>query len=331
MAFRFHVPCLPHTLPTTDYAACAYSQKLRNFARMMRARGHEVFLYESNEPLRPDQYLELPFNRDHPVWRRQNARAIVAMRENLQPHDILCLIGGLCQQPIAEAFPQHQVVEFGIGYYGVFAPFQVFESYAHRATVYGRLGVTNGRFFDAVIPNYFDPAEFPTSDVQDDYVLFVGRLNHDKGLGVAIDAAQQAGVHLIVCGAGVPSANVDYRGVVGIEERGRLMARARAVLAPTLYLEPFGGVAVEAQFCGTPAITTDWGAFPETVVQGVTGFRCHYLGEFVEAIHRASTLDRTAIRRRAIETYSLAVVGAQYERYFEQLALLWGAGWHTCA
>jgi glycosyltransferase involved in cell wall biosynthesis len=107
------------------------------------------------------------------------------------------------------------------------------------------------------------------------------------------------------------------------------MSRAHAVLVPTLYLEPFGGVAVEAQMCGTPVITTDFGAFPETVEQGVTGFRCHYLGEFLDAVARCGDLDRGRIRDRAIQRYSLTVVAQQYQAYFERLALLWGAGWHS--
>jgi glycosyltransferase involved in cell wall biosynthesis len=107
------------------------------------------------------------------------------------------------------------------------------------------------------------------------------------------------------------------------------MARAHAVLMPTLYLEPFGAVAVEAQLCGTPVITCDWGAFPETVEQGVTGFRCHYLGEFLDAVQRVSELDPVAIRTRAVAKYSLSVVAQQYQSYFERLSLLWGAGWHS--
>lgn len=111
------------------------------------------------------------------------------------------------------------------------------------------------------------------------------------------------------------------------------MAGAKAVFVPTIYVEPFGNVAVEAQGCGTPVITTDWGAFTETVIDGVTGFRCHTFGEFKRAVEKAHTLNSYAIRQHAIRNYSLEVIGEKYERYFERLSLLWNAdpvngGWY---
>jgi hypothetical protein len=316
-------------MPTVAYAHCAYSQKIRNFIRMMEGLGHEVFVYDSRCPLAPAENLSFPFDVADPRWVAHNASCIERMRETMQPQDVICLIAGVCQQPIAAAFPQHLSVEYGVGYYGIFAPFCVFESYAHMANVYGRNGIEQGRFFDAVIQNYYDPAEFPFSAEKDEYLLFIGRLNYDKGVAIAVDVAERLGRRLVVCGQGEPPPGCDYRGVVGIEERGRLMSRATAVLVPTLYLEPFGGVAVEAQLCGTPVITTDWGAFPETVEQGVTGFRCHYLGEFLDVVGRCGELNPVRIRERAVSRYSLDVVAQQYQSYFERLALLWGAGWHS--
>jgi glycosyltransferase involved in cell wall biosynthesis len=326
---RFHVCGLSHTLATTEYAHCAYSQKVRNFVRMMRDLGHEVSLYESAQPVPPLENQTVPFEVTDPRWVAHNADCIARIRKNLQPHDFLCLIAGQCQRPIAQAFPNHLSVEFGVGYDGIFSPYCVFESYAHMAKLYGVMGRREGRFFDAVIPNYYDPAEFPFMPRKDDYLLFIGRLNYDKGVAIAVDVAEKTGRRLVVCGQGVVPPGVDYRGVVGIEERGRLMSKAHAVLVPTLYLEPFGGVAVEAQMCGTPVITTDFGAFPETVADGVTGYRCHYLGEFLDAVRKVSELDPVTIRSRAVRLYGLKAVGLQYQRYFERLSLLWGAGWHS--
>ena len=81
--------------------------------------------------------------------------------------------------------------------------------------------------------------------------------------------------------------------------------------------------------CGTPAISTDFGGFVETIEQGKTGFRCNYMGEFVRAIHDAKHLDPRYIADRARSTYSLEAVAPQYQAYFDRLDLLYGDGWNT--
>lgn len=107
------------------------------------------------------------------------------------------------------------------------------------------------------------------------------------------------------------------------------MAGAIASFAPTIYVEPFGNVVPEAMFCGTPVITTDWGAFTETVIDGKTGFRCRTFGEFVEAMDKAKDLDPRAIRAHAVENYSLDAIAPKYDRYFNRLSSLWGDGWYA--
>jgi glycosyltransferase involved in cell wall biosynthesis len=49
---------------------------------------------------------------------------------------------------------------------------------------------------------------------------------------------------------------------------------------PRCYIEPFGGSGVEVLLCGTPLIAVDYGAFTETIIDGVNGFRCHTLHLF---------------------------------------------------
>ena len=132
----------------------------------------------------------------------------------------------------------------------------------------------------------------------------------------------------MVAGQGTPPLGCEYVGVVGPEKRGLLMSRAKAVFVPTIYVEPFGNVNVEAQACGTPVITTDWGAFTETVIDGVTGFRCRTFGEFKRAAQEVDKLNPREIRDHAVGKYSLDVIGRKYEAYFERLLHLWGNGWY---
>lgn len=353
---RFHVCALPHTQITPDFATCAYTEKVRKFCRMMMARGHTVFLYAGEQNTAPctehipciteaervlacgrQHFTAASFDSNAPHWQLFNAKTVLGIRARAEPKDIICLIGGVAQQPVANAFPHIMAVEYGIGYGGSFAKYRVFESYAWMHHCYGyelaKRGRgahdADGRFFDAVIPGYFEPDLFPVVTQKSHYLLYVGRMIDRKGIHIAVQVAEATNRPLMMAGPGMPPKHklVDYIGEVGPQDRATLMGNAHALLAPTLYLEPFGNVVVEAQACGTPTITTDWGAFTETNVQGWTGFRCHTLREFVGAVDAVQALDPHAIAAHARNRYSLDVIGEQYERYFDRLQLLWRKGW----
>ena len=349
---RFHVAALPHTQTTTAYVACAYTAKVINFCRMMMDRGHEVFLYSGVDNEAPctehipcvseedrvahvgdNHFTSASFDYSLPFWTNANAKMAAEIRKRKQPKDFLCIIGGYAQKPIADALPEMMAVEFGVGYGGTFSKYRVFESYAWMHICYGAATMgkphdADGHWWDVVIPGYLDPAMFPFSAEKDDYYLFIGRLVDRKGYRIAADVCFDLGKKLVVAGQGIPPVGTEYVGVVAPEERGRLMSRAKAVFVPTQYVEPFGNVNVEAQACGTPVITTDWGAFTETVQDGVTGFRCRTFGEFKRAAEQAHTLEPWKIRQWAISRYSLDVIGEKYENYFMRLMHLWDDGWY---
>lgn len=354
--FTFHVVGLPHTQTTAEYTHCAYTQKVRKFCNMMSDLGHDVYLYASEENearvhelvtvITKDKQREIFGNENHtkdffklkwgmyePGWVEMNAAAIRAVASRIQPHDIICAIGGLCQKVIADAFPNNPTVEYGIGYTGTFSKYRVFESYSHMHLVHGlQHDEFQGSFYDTVIPNYYDVEEFPFSEEKDDYYLFIGRLNQDKGFGIAQEVCQKLGKRLILAGQGNFSGYGEHVGVVGVEKRGELMSKAKAVFVPSTYIEPFGGVHAEALLCGTPVITTNFGVFTETVENGVNGYRCDVFRDFVaatKAVENFTPAQRKKIRLAAQKRFSTTTVRDQYQAYFERINDLWGKGWYA--
>ncbi len=352
MTFRLHVVGLPHTSLTEDFTACAFTFRVLKFVEMMNGLGHTVYLYGGPESearctefipciteeeraaaVGPRHFVAASFDCSLPHWLKFNATASAQIAKRIGPRDIICIIGGLAHKAILDAFPAHIGVEFSIGYGGNFAKFRVWESYAWMNTCLGaQAGNPNAvdiRWFDAVIPGSFSPDDFPFKAIKEPYHLFMGRLTERKGYQIAIDVCRRLGKRLIVAGqADIEPQDCEYVGVVGHEERGRLMAGAQAFWCPTIYSEPFGNVAIEAQLCGTPVICTDFGAFVETVEDGVTGFRCRSLSDFIHAAQHVPDLDPHYIRERAVRLWSTSTIAQKYQRYFTKLLTLWGEGWN---
>lgn len=348
---RIHLFSTPNTQTTRAFYLDGFCLRTILFSRLLKRLGHEVILYgveqteaecdhfvqviteaERKQLIGEVPYQAASFDFNMPLAQHFNARAANHLRSVKQPGDVLCTIAGTGQAQIAESHPECPLVEFSVGYTGV-APraFRVYQSYAWQHVVYGFSGVQGGRHFDAVIPPWFLLDEFPYVEHPEPYVVYCGRFVHSKGMETVCHAAKLAGVTLICIGHGVKEL-VTYGEIVENipdVERNKILANATACLMPTQYVEPFGNVSAEAQLCGTPVISTDYGGFVESVEHGKTGYRCQSLGEFVQAIHLAKELSRDYIRARAETLYTEGPAAVSYQQYFDRLATLKGDGWRT--
>lgn len=358
MPTRVHIVALPHTLVTRDYDWCAYTAKIRRFTRMVADAGHTPILYgpdvtdvDSRTTLIPivteeDRvaWFGAPewdrnrvfdqWDRVAPHWTQMNARAATAIAANWQPHDIVGLIGGHCQRQVLDELREKGLEpmawEWGIGYSGVLPEsHKTYESYAWAHHVAATQGGDDIRFFDSVIPNCFEPEEFEPSLEVGSYLLFMGRPTARKGLSIVQEIAQRTDIPVKV--AGQPGADIrgaEYVGLVTGQAKKELLAGALAVLTPTTYLEPFGGVAVEAMLSGTPVISTDWGAFTETVVPYISGLRCRTLSEFLHAVKVVHHIDRRDVLGHAQARYTTDVGARLYGQQIDRLLTLHGGGWY---
>lgn len=259
-----------------------------------------------------------------------NKNAGEEIKKRKQTGDMIMCFHGWENRSAAEKNSDLFIVEPYIAYdhSAVFAPYRVFVSYATMHMYYGLHNMLmNPSWFDAVITNGFTPEEFEFNTDKKDYILYFGRVVETKGINIAIQATELTGKKLIIAGPGslydlgyteIPK-HVTCVGLCNAEQRKQLMKDALAIIGPTYYVEPFGNMVVEGYFSGTPAITSDWGGFTENVVQGVTGFRCREMREFVDAINNLDKIDPYVCRKYAEENYSEQVVYKKYNEYFLRL------------
>jgi glycosyltransferase involved in cell wall biosynthesis len=357
MGYRFHILGVPHTISIREYSADPFTQKIVKLCKMLKARGHTVFHYghedsrvDCDENITVTQRDDLDKSYGDHDWRKKGppvyriddhvyktfyAKTIAALEERKKPGDfLLCTFSN--HKPVADAHPDMLVCEPGIGYPdGGFARFRVFESYS---MMHGYLGLSriremsNEMWYDVDIPNYFELEDFEISATKDDYFLFLGRVMAGKGIHLALQIVKEIGGHIIIAGPGSLTRNEEYAefvGVVGPDERKRLMARAKATLTPSLFLEPFCGVQIESMLSGTPVISSDWGAFAEYNIHGVTGYRCRTFEHFTWAARNIHTIDPSACRSWAERNFSLERVADMYEEYFFSVHNLFsGKGWY---
>jgi glycosyltransferase involved in cell wall biosynthesis len=323
---------------------------------MMTARGHEVIHYgHEDSDLVCTEHVAVTTNDDlakaygNYDWRRnfykfdtsdhayqtfyKNAIREVGLRK--QKNDFILPFWGSGVRPVCDAHPDLICVEPGIGYAGGhWARWKIFESYAiyHAYCGLESVGSCRQDWYDAVIPNYFDPADFDYRKEKDDYFLFLGRVYSGKGIDVAIQATEAVGQKLVIAGQNPDNlsfpAHVEFAGYADVERRRMLMSRAKGAFVASQYLEPFGGVQIEMLMSGTPTITTDWGSFAENNLHGITGYRCRTFDQFCWAAENISQIKPENCRAWA-ENFTLDRVAPIYEEYFQSvLDVHTGNGWY---
>jgi glycosyltransferase involved in cell wall biosynthesis len=177
--------------------------------------------------------------------------------------------------------------------------------------------------------------EYPMRPAKEDFCLFLGRVNGEEAPDLAIRAAREAGLPIVLAAKCTEpderayfdervrpllGPDVEWFGQADNDQKRDLLARARCLVFPIQWNEPFGIVMVEAMACGTPVVALRRGSVPEVVVDGVTGLVRDDLDELPEAIDRSRSLDPHACRRHVADHFDVPVMVDGYEAVYRRLA-----------
>jgi glycosyltransferase involved in cell wall biosynthesis len=186
-----------------------------------------------------------------------------------------------------------------------------------------------------VVHNGLPLDDMPTASEAGDYLLFIGRVAHEKGVAEAVDLARRVGAPLKMAAKilergerdlfeqvvvpAVAAGGVEFLGELPSSARDPLYASARATLMLGGWPEPFGLVAIESLATGTPVIARRAGALPEIVEHGIDGYLVDDVAEAEQAVRMLGRLDRRRIRRRALERFSASRMAERYEAIYRLL------------
>ena len=180
-------------------------------------------------------------------------------------------------------------------------------------------------------------ARYTMSEEKDDYVAFLGRMVPCKGPHLAVEAARRAGIRLKLAGEIQPifrsyweeqvrplidGDQVEYIGEADHAMKNALLSRARALLFPIQWEEPFGLVMIEAMACGTPVLALPGGAVEEVVQDGVNGWICRDTVEIAARIESPG-IDPVTCRAFVDTHFSVDAMAARYIEVYEQA--IWSA------
>jgi len=186
----------------------------------------------------------------------------------------------------------------------------------------------------ATIPHGLPPQQYVFNSDPEDYLAFLGRVAPEKGPDVAIRLAQAAKRKLKMAAKVDASdaeyfestirpllggGSVEFIGEIGDADKSKFLGKARALLFPIDWPEPFGLVMIEALACGTPVIAWNRGSVPEVIDDGVTGFIVDSEEEALQAIARVHELDRRRIREVFERKFSSATMARNYLQAYQRL------------
>ena len=178
--------------------------------------------------------------------------------------------------------------------------------------------------------------QFPFRETADQppYLVYLGRVNYNKGADIAIQVAKRAGMPLKIIGPvrDEPGNEAYYRekiapflgpdclhlGEVTNEEKLRILSGATAMVFPMRWKEPMGLVMIESLACGTPVIVANRASAPELISHGKTGYLCNDFEHFVTAVYEIGRIDRRICRREAELRFDVPKMIEEIENVYAQ-------------
>lgn len=174
---------------------------------------------------------------------------------------------------------------------------------------------------------------FTFSAKHEDYLLFAGRIAPEKGVKEAIQVARMSHHRLLIIGPINHGSQgyfdqyikpelddqILYLGRMDQDQLPKYYQKAKAVLTPVQWEEPFGLTTVEAMACGAPVISLHRGAAPEIIENGKTGFVVPSLADMVDAIEKIDQINRIDCRRHVERNFSVTQMVDGYEEAFRRL------------
>ena len=190
--------------------------------------------------------------------------------------------------------------------------------------------------FTKIIYNGIDLNDFFYSEISNSHLVFAGRIIKEKGVHIALKVANKLNKKIFLVGAKynhddywdkkvypLLGKNVKYLRTTPYSKMPKMYYKAKALLLPVQYQEPFGLVMVEAMACGTPVVAFDRGSVPEVVKNGVTGFIVKNEKEMIKAVKKIYEMPkeeyqkmRQACRRHVEDNFSIEKMVDNYEKLY---------------
>jgi glycosyltransferase involved in cell wall biosynthesis len=185
--------------------------------------------------------------------------------------------------------------------------------------------------YAATVYNGINTGNFSLETQPEDYLLYFGRIHPHKGTYDAIQIAKSTGHRLVIAGIVqdeqyfqekvVPYLDdkITYIGAVGGTERNAVLGRAKALLHPIYFDEPFGLSVAEGMYCGTPVLAYNRGSMPELIVHEKTGLLVNNLQEAIDRVGDLGKIDRQACHAHALAHFTQEKMVEDYLKVYDKM------------
>lgn len=312
-------------------------------------QGHEVTLFASGDSVTSaelvsvlDSALRLNPDIPHTRWAAYDIRSMLELKKREQEFDVIHNHMGWQALPLLSTFQtpvittnHNPVKEYCRDIYFAYDKMPIVSiSDAYRRLNYpDRLNYVGTVYNGIDLSKYrFDP------DSKREYLVFLGRLCHDKGTAESIDIASRLNMPLKIAGkvdvrdreyfekeveprlkAASKDVPIEYIGEVNDSEKEELFRGAIATVYPINFDEPFGLVMAESMACGVPLLALERGSVREVLSDGETAVISKNVDDLVERFPEVEKMDRAVCRKRVEDLFGRERMAAGYLELYNTL------------